>query len=104
MRKIIKNMNDKGIPLPVFHDPASKKPSITIMFSYVTFIVSVVSVILLHIYPNLLIPTIASLSFWTISTMFYLLRKLTKAKLDLSQKSIELSNSSDNSSENEIGD
>jgi len=87
-------------PLP--YDPVSKQPSVTIMFPYLTFFMAIISVILLHIYPNLFLPTITTISFWALSTIFYLLRKLTKANLDWNNKTLELENSNEEN-EDEIG-
>ena len=79
-----------GIHLPYAHDPVSGKPSITLLFPYITFVLSVISLVLLHIKPSLIVATTTTLIFWGISVVFYMLRKLSKAKFDLDDKSFEL--------------
>ena len=82
--------SDDGFRLPFLHDPVTKKPSITLLFPYITFVLSLVSVILLHFWPSIIIATITSIMFWVLSVIFYQLRKLQKAKFDVDDKSFEL--------------
>lgn len=94
MFKGLNNFFDKasnhGLKLPFAWDPVSKKPSITLLFPYVTFAMAVISLIVLHFYPTAIIATAMTLLFWAMSVVFYLLRKLSKAKFDLDDKSIDL--------------
>jgi hypothetical protein len=84
----------KGMYLPYAHDPVSKKPSITLLFPYLTFALAFISVILLHIWPSMVIATGTSLIFWVIAVVLYLLRKLQKAKFDIDDGSFELESKS----------
>jgi hypothetical protein len=79
-----------GFRAPYIHDPVSKKPSITLLFPYLTFTLAFISTILLHFHASLFLATITSIIFWVISVIFYQLRKLQKAKFDLDDKSFEL--------------
>jgi len=88
--KLWEKWSTKGLHFPYAHDPVSKKPSITLMFPYITFVTSVISLILLHIWPSLIIATSVSIFFWAISVVFYMLRKLSKAKIDLNDQTIDL--------------
>ena len=88
--KVWKNWSENGIKLPYLHDPVTKKPSITLLFPYITFVLALISVILLHIWPSMIVATITSLLFWSTSTIFYLIRKLNKAKINLQNQSVEL--------------
>ena len=85
-----------GAHLPYLHDPVTNKPSITLLFPYITFVIAFISVILLHIWPSLLVATITSIVLWCIATVFYMIRKLNKAKIDLQNQSIELDNGESN--------
>lgn len=80
-----------GLKLPFVYDGATKQPSITLMFAYITFILALVSTILLHIFDNLLTATVTSICFWVIAYVLYRIRKLDKAKIDLDDRSIEFS-------------
>lgn len=84
-------LSEEGIKLPFVYDAATKQPSITLMFAYVTFVLALVSTILLHIFDSLLNATITSICFWVIAYVLYRIRKLDKAKIDLDDKSIEFS-------------
>lgn len=86
----------KGWHFPFIHDPVTKKPSITLLFPYATFVLSVASLIALHFKPSLIIATSTSLVFWALSVVFYMLRKLSKAKFDLEDKSFELDSGENN--------
>lgn len=76
------------------HDPITKKPSITLMFPYFSFILMMVGLGLL-LKENTLYGAIGAGIVWLLATILYLLRKLTKAKVDLDDKSIELENEDD---------
>ena len=56
------------------HDPVVGKPSVTLLFPYITFVLSLISVISLHFKPSMVIATATTLMFWAISVVFYLLR------------------------------
>lgn len=80
----------KGMKLPFVHDATSNKPSVTLFFPYASFGVALCSVIALHFKQDLFVPTCVSILFWVISTVLYMIRKLNKAKFDLTAKSIEI--------------
>lgn len=79
-----------GVKWPLMHDPVDGKPSITAMFAYATFILTVSSVVSLHFFPEILAATGVTMGFWGMATVFYLLRKITKAKFDADDRSFEL--------------
>jgi len=79
-----------GVKLPFAYDPTTDKPSITLFFPYASFVVALASVIALHFYPTLLPATTISIIFWVLATVLYMVRKINKAKFDLSDKSIEI--------------
>lgn len=81
--------------MPLGYDPVSKLPSITITFAHVSFTLLMISYLrylhgdspAMHVY--------VGMGIWVLATIFYLMRKITKAKLDLQEKSFELSNGED---------
>ncbi len=81
-----------GIKVPFVSDPLRKEPSVTLLFSVVTFILTIISLIALHIQLNLVIATLTTIMTWIIATVFYLIRDIQKAKVDLDDRSIELEN------------
>lgn len=90
IKEAIERWSTVGIRLPFLFDPVSNKPSITLLFTYVTFLLSIISIIVLHLKPDLVVATASTLIFWVLAVVFYLLRNLQKAKFDLDDKSIEL--------------
>lgn len=104
MKKILQLWHDlchKGVKLPYAHDPVTGKPSITLLFPYLTFVIAVMSVGYLHFKPTAIIATLASLMFWVASVIFYMIRKLHKAEFDLDDNKISLESSKDNDSDEE---
>ncbi len=90
IKQFIKDACLKGLHLPFLHDPVSGKPSITLMFPYATFALSLASVIVLHFRSEVLPASLVSISFWSLSVIFYMIRSIQKAKIDLDDKSLEL--------------
>jgi len=90
MGKLWKKWCEEGLRWPYLHDPVTKKPSVTLLFPYITFLIAMISVISLHFYPTMLVPSGVSIVFWAISVVFYMIRKLNKAKFSLSDQSLEL--------------
>jgi hypothetical protein len=84
------SISEKGLKLPLAYDPVTKKASITILFAWVSFALALSSIVLLHKFQSILPATIMSMIFWVISTVFYLIRKIQKAKIDLDDKSIDI--------------
>ncbi|PCI45901.1 MAG: hypothetical protein COB41_00495 [Proteobacteria bacterium] len=82
--------SEKGLKFPFVNDPVTNKPSITLMFPYITFVASIISLILLHIWPSMILATSTTIMFWAISVIFYMIRKLNKTKIDFANRSIEL--------------
>lgn len=91
-----------GLPLPHAYDPVAKQASFRLLTAYISFLVAVGSIVSLHVWPSLLSATITSISFYGLCMIFYMLKKLTGAKIDLDDKKIELSN--DNSVDKSDGE
>lgn len=84
-----------GIKFPFAHDATTGKPSITLFFPYVTGFISIVSVIALHFKLDLVIASLTCIVFWLIAMILYMLRRISKAKFDLDDKSFELDSDSE---------
>lgn len=79
-----------GLWLPMAREEPEGKPSFTLLTVYVTFFVMVVSLMALHWKAGLFVATCTSIMTWVVAMVFYRLKKLGKAKIDLDDKSIEL--------------
>jgi hypothetical protein len=79
---------EQGIRMPFIWDPVSKAPSITLMFTYITGFMAIVSTIALHFKPDLLVATGTSIAFWALAQVLYMVRKITKAGFNLKDRSI----------------
>lgn len=95
IKELIKKSCTNGIYFPFAHDPVTKTPSVTLLFPYITFVLALASVVALHFKQTLLIPSLVSILFWVISVVFYMIRTLQKAKIDLDDQSIELEGEKD---------
>lgn len=89
-KTVLKSWIDNGIPFPYALDGVTKKPSITLLFAYCTFVITLIGNILVYFKPELLTASINSTIIWIVAFIFYRLRTLDKVKINLSEKSIEL--------------
>lgn len=101
IKSIYNNMSETGIKFPFAYDAISKKPSVTLFFAYITFILMVVSLVLLHLTKVLLQATATSILVWVIAVVFYRLRELDKFKINLKDQSIDLEDTPDNKEKEE---
>ena len=90
-------MSLDSLNLPHAYDPATKKPSFRLLTAYVSFALTIISLVLLHIWPNLLVATSMSMLFACLNMIFYMLKKLSRAKIDLDDKEISLDSESEKS-------
>ncbi len=81
---------DDGFKLPYAYDPVSKKPSVTLLMVYLTFVLAFFSNVALHFYTSMAIATWTSMGFWALAYIFYRMRKLDKATVDFKSGSISL--------------
>lgn len=88
-------LNKTGIYLPLAHDPNTDQPSITLLFYWLTVLISIISLISLHFNHNLLQATLTSILFVVIGFITYRLRKLDKIKIDIKNQSIDLEDNSE---------
>lgn len=87
-------MRKWAFKLPLAIDDTTGKPSITLTFPYVSFVLMVVSIVML-LRQNVFYGTICAVVVWLSATILYLMRQITKVKASLSEKSIELENQDD---------
>jgi hypothetical protein len=85
LRKIAEN----GLRLPHAYDYETKKPSFRLLAAYTSFLIACLSVISLHVAKHTE-ATLTAIGFFALCMVFYMLKRLTKAKIDLDSKSIEL--------------
>lgn len=81
---------EKGLRLPFAYDPIIKKPSVTLFFAHISFYIAVISLISLHFKSSLITATGMSFVFTGMMIIFYLIRSISKAKIDLDDKQIDL--------------
>lgn len=88
---------------PFVHDPVKDKPSITLLFFYVTFIiVSIITTLsssMMLIKGQYLEATFMPLFLWILGFVFYRLRKLDNIKINLQERSLELDSGEEGASE-----
>jgi hypothetical protein len=90
MQGVFKRMVERGLALPHAYDPAQKKPSFRLLTAYISFLLSVCSLIALHFYSEMVIASAMSMLFFGICMVFYMLKKLDSARIDLDDQEISL--------------
>ena len=89
-------MKDIGFPFAI--DKATGRPSVTLFFAYVAFIISLVAVGYL-LYKDVLAGTTAALMLFFGCAVLYKMRNLDKMKFDLQNRSFELEDTPDTKEE-----
>jgi hypothetical protein len=80
-----------GVYMPGAYDALSDKPSVSLLMTHLSSYIAMGSIIYL-ICKDAVAGTIAAILYATLMIVFYLMRKLTHAKFDLDDKSIDLAN------------
>jgi cbb3-type cytochrome oxidase subunit 3 len=80
-----------GLNLPAAYDNDKKGPSVSLLFAHISFYLAIVSISLL-IYKDRLAGTVAAMAMAGLYFVFYMLRKLNKAKVDIKNQSFDLEN------------
>lgn len=89
LKNLISELLSGGIKVPMIYDHHTDGPSIIISFPYIAFVVVVYTIMQLA-ESNILYATVAALTLWLLATVLYIMRKLTKAKFDVDDQSIDL--------------
>jgi len=82
-----------GIPVPQAWDSQAKEISFRLWCAAISFHVAVISIIVLHFKP-VEKATWTAIGFFGLCMVFYTIKKLTKAKIDLTDGEVELSDDS----------
>ena len=93
LKDFFKFSSEIGLKLPMAYDQDKPCPSISLLFAQISFYLAAISIIIL-INRDLKAGTLAAMIFAALYFCFYLLRKLTKAKLNLKDGDIDLENDS----------
>lgn len=99
--KLIHNMSEiwnkwgtEGMKWPFVHDPVKQKPSVTLLFFYISFFLAALAVgsssTMMIIKGDYLTATIMPVIMMYSGFIFYRLRRLDNVKIDLNKKSLEL--------------
>lgn len=80
-----------GLMLPGAYDIDKNGPSASLLFAHISFYLAVISVGLL-MYKDITLGAIGAMTLAGLYFVFYMLRKLTHAKVDLDDRSFDLSN------------
>lgn len=92
LRKIRKALA-VGIPVWLAYDAQTKQLSFRLWCAWIAFHASLVSVIALHFWA-VETATWTAMGLYVLTMVFYMLKALTKAKIDLDDRSVELEDSS----------
>lgn len=95
IKSALKSALQQGLKLPHAYDPVPKQPSFRLLTAYISFVLATASVVALHIWDSLFVATCTAICFFVINMIFYMLKKLSSAKIDLDDKSIELSDNTE---------
>lgn len=90
LKALYNAMADTGIKFPFAYDALYKKPSVTLLFAYVTFCLMVTSLIVLSLKLVTLESTITIIATWVLAVVFYRIRELDKVNVNLKTGSIGL--------------
>lgn len=89
--ELFKYSSEHGLDLPAAYDNDKKGPSVSLLFAHISFYIAIVSNILVMV-NNLIVGSMMAMTFSGLYFVFYMLRKLNKAKIDLDDKSFDLEN------------
>jgi membrane protein YdbS with pleckstrin-like domain len=76
----------------MFLDNQTNKPSITLTYSIMSFLVAIVSVAARHWFVFSWTATSAAIILWFLSTVLYIIRKINKASFDVDDKEFSIEN------------
>lgn len=100
MIDLFKYSNEKGLPLPLAHDPVQQQASVTMFFAYLTNLLAIASLIYYNIAGDHFNAACLSCVYAIIHTILFMFKHLRTFKADLDDKSIELEGSDENSPSN----
>lgn len=80
----------EGLYFPFAHDPVTKQSSVTLLFTYVSFILSLASVIALQFFPQVQTGSLFSIGLFIVCLVFYRLRRLDDVSVNLKSGQIDI--------------
>lgn len=89
LAKIANNWSKTGLKLPLIYDHTTGAASFRLFCAYISFITALGSVVALHWF-QVEIATWTAIGLYSLSMVFYMLKRLSKASIDLDDKSIAL--------------
>lgn len=94
--KLLKHFfnSERGLPLPHAYDPVLRQASFRLFCAYVSFVIASVSIVALH-WVDTHVATWTAILFWCLAMVFYMLKRLSKASIDLDDRSISLDSGDD---------
>lgn len=90
LKPILKAVRESGLPLPLAYDASTKRPSFRLLTVYVSFLLAVGSLVGLHFHTEIVIASAMSMLFFALCMVFYMLRRLESAKIDLDDQEISI--------------
>lgn len=94
-----KRWSEEGMRWPFLRDPVNNRPSVTLLFFYITFILAsiatIVSTTFMVLDGEYLKSTLMPIMMFVLGFVFYRLRSLDHVKIDLNNQDIELSSGDD---------
>jgi len=96
LKELLAKWGTEGLKVPHAFDAANTKPSVRLLFAYLSFCAAFTSVIVLHVSPGLLSATWTAIGFYVICTVLYMLKDVVKAKVDLDDKEVSFESSEAN--------
>lgn len=85
-----------GLKVPHAFDAANNKPSVRLLFAYLSFCVALGSVVALHLWSGLTMATWTAIGFYVVCTVLYMLKDVVKAKVDLDDREVSFESSDAN--------
>lgn len=80
-----------GLNLPAAYDPDKPGPSVSLLFAHISFYVAIISICVL-IYKDHIAGSIGAMTMAGVYFIFYMIRRITKAKFDLDDRSFDIEN------------
>jgi hypothetical protein len=87
--KLFKRWSEEGIRFPYAYSGDEKKPSVTLLFVWLTGMLALGSTLALN-FVDTLQAALTSIIFWVLSMVFYRLRRIDKLKIDLDDRQLEI--------------
>lgn len=95
IKELLKFSSKNGLYLAMAYDNDKSGPSVTLLFAHLANAVALVSIIIL-MSKDIVLGTTAAILYSVITMVLYIMRRITKFKVDLDDKSIDLEGGDEN--------